>query len=75
MSNERIRECQQCGSKYEFCIGCGDYYQNFWSYRQICCSSECYQEFEKKRLGIIDEVIDVNTEEIIEEVVDMVIKK
>lgn len=75
MKNERIRECQQCGGEYEFCIGCGDYHQNFWSYRQICCSPECYQDFEKRRLGIIDEVIEENTEDVIEETIDTVIKK
>lgn len=71
MSSSRLKECQNCGKQYEFCMSCGDYHQNFWSYRMVACSPECFQELEKKRLGIIDEVI----EEITEEVVDRIKRK
>ena len=52
-------------------MSCGNYEQNFWSYRQIVCSPECFQELEKIRLGIADEpkveeVIEIVSEELIE---------
>ena len=36
-------------------MSCGSYSENFWSYRQVACSPECFQELEKIRLGIVEE--------------------
>lgn len=73
MSSSRVKECQNCGKKYDFCMSCGDYHQNFWSYRMVACSPECFQELEKKRLCIVDEVIEEVAEIIVEETIEKVV--
>lgn len=69
MSKEHIRVCVHCGKEYEFCLNCGDYFTNNFSYRVAYCSPECYQEVEKQIMGISDEEA-YSIREIIEEVVD-----
>lgn len=79
MSNSRIRTCLHCGKEYEFCLNCGDYFQNNFSYRVAYCSPECYQEVEKQAMGIGNEqayfVKDEVIEKITEEVVDTIKRK
>ena len=76
MESSRIRECQFCGKPYELCMGCDQ--SNFFSWKQVACSIECYQEIEKIAMNlnetkevIVNEIID----EIQEKVVDTKIKK
>lgn len=58
MSDSRIRECQYCGKPYELCMGCDQ--NNFFSWKQVACSIECYQEIEKIAMNITTpkEIID-----------------
>lgn len=79
MSNSRIRECQYCGKPYELCMGCDQ--SNFFSWKQVACSIECYQEIEKIAIGIttpkeavIEENIEI-TEEIVKETIDTTKRK
>lgn len=79
MSNSRIKECQYCGKSYELCMGCDQ--TNFFSWRQVACSIECYQEIEKIAMGmamsketVIEDELDI-TEEITKENIDMLKKK
>ena len=76
MESSRIRECQFCGKPYELCMGCDQ--SNFFSWKQVACSIECYQEIEKIAMNlnetkevIVNEIID----EIQEKVVDTKAKK
>jgi hypothetical protein len=76
MQSSRIRECQFCGKPYELCMGCDQ--SNFFSWKQVACTIECYQSLEKLAMGITEikeEVVDKTIEEIQEKVVDTKAKK
>lgn len=76
MQSSRIRECQFCGKPYELCMGCDQ--SNFFSWKQVACSIECYQEIEKLAMNsneAKEEVVDEIIEEIQEKVVDSKVKK
>jgi hypothetical protein len=70
MQSSRIRECQFCGKPYELCMGCDQ--SNFFSWKQVACSIECYQEIEKIAMNL-NETKEVIVNETIEEVQEIVV--
>lgn len=74
------KECFECGKPYEICYICDT--ETRFSWREVCCSIECYTKYLEKINGDLDEVKqDVvksrtkSKEEIISDVIEEVVDK